>query len=150
MRLHCPIVKCVGQRCLRSLFSGLDYARLKAENSYVTEYVLIKLPSIHMFNFILCCGCQVPAFEGKDGVKLFESNAIAYYVANEGLRGKTQTDAVLVQQWVEFADNEILPAALTWVFPCMGIMQYNKQVRDFKRDAKLHGSTIISIIPGCH
>jgi len=81
---------------------------------------------------------KVPAFEGKDGIKLFESNAIAYYVANEELRGKTQTDAVLVQQWVEFADNEILPAALTWVFPCLGIMQYNKQNTErAKEDIKL-------------
>ena len=70
----------------------------------------------------------MPAFEGKDGVLLFESNAIAYHVSNAELHGKTATDAVCVQQWIEFADNEILPAALTWVFPCMGIMQYNKQV----------------------
>ena len=70
----------------------------------------------------------MPAFEGKDGVNLFQSNAIAYHVSNNELRGKSQTDAVQVQQWVEFAENEILPAALTWVFPCLGIMQYNKQV----------------------
>lgn len=25
-----------------------------------------------------------------------------------------------------FADNEILPASCTWVFPCLGIMQFNK------------------------
>ena len=30
---------------------------------------------------------QVPAFEGSDGTLLTESNAIAYYVANEELRG---------------------------------------------------------------
>ena len=58
---------------------------------------------------------------------LFTSNAIAYHVANDALRG-TSTDAAYVHQWMEFADSEILPAALTWVFPCMGIMQYNKQV----------------------
>jgi len=28
---------------------------------------------------------------------------------------------------MEFADNEILPASCTWVFPCLGVMQYNKQ-----------------------
>merc|ERR1712029_401559 len=30
---------------------------------------------------------KVPAFEGSDGVLLTESNAIAYYVANDELRG---------------------------------------------------------------
>ena len=49
-------------------------------------------------------------------------------MATDALRGHGPTDAAYVQQWVNFADNEILPAACTWVFPCMGIMQYNKQV----------------------
>jgi elongation factor 1-gamma len=70
---------------------------------------------------------KVPAFESKDGVVLFESNAIAWFLANESLRGSSVTDAAYVQQWLDFADNEILPASCTWVFPCMGIMQYNKQ-----------------------
>jgi elongation factor 1-gamma len=81
---------------------------------------------------------KVPAFEGRDGVLLFESNAIAFHVANAELRGKTPVDVANIQQWVEFADNEILPAALTWVFPCMGIMQYNKQNTEHaKEDVKI-------------
>jgi len=70
---------------------------------------------------------KVPAFESDDGVILSESNAIAYYVANDALRGASITDAAYVRQWVDFADHEILPASCTWVFPCMGIMQCNKQ-----------------------
>jgi len=73
---------------------------------------------------------KVPAFEGADGTWLFESNAIAYYVATESLRGKTVEAQAAVQQWMSFADNEILPASCTWVFPCLGIMQYNKQNTD--------------------
>jgi len=61
-------------------------------------------------------------------VLLYTSNAIAYHVASDVLRGTTPTDAAYVHQWMEFADSEIMPAALTWVFPCIGIMQYNKQV----------------------
>merc|ERR1711910_88532 len=54
---------------------------------------------------------KVPAFEGSDGVLLTESNAIA--------------------------DNEILPAACTWVFPTMGIMQFNKTATErAKEDIK--------------
>jgi len=76
----------------------------------------------------LCGLLKVPAFEGSNGVLLYTCNAIAYHVANDALRGTTTTDAAYIHQWMEFADSEILPAALTWVFPCMGIMQYNKQV----------------------
>jgi len=70
---------------------------------------------------------KVPAYEAKNGDCVFESNAIAYYVANEALRGASPSDAAFVQQWINFADSEILPAACTWVFPCLGLMQYNKQ-----------------------
>jgi len=76
----------------------------------------------------VCCPLKVPAFEGNNGVLLYTSNAIAYHVASDVLRGTTPTDAAYVHQWMEFADSEIMPAALTWVFPCIGIMQYNKQV----------------------
>ena len=37
-------------------------------------------------------------------------------------------DAALVQQYVNFADNEILPPVCTWAFPTLGMMQYNKEV----------------------
>lgn len=78
---------------------------------------------------------KVPALEADGGFNLVESNAIAYYVANEQLRGgndkKLQAE---VLQWIAFADSEILPAACTWVFPVMGIMAYNKQNTDRAKD----------------
>ena len=73
---------------------------------------------------------KVPAFEGSDGTCIFESNAIAHYVANAELRGSNNKDAALIQQFIYFADNEILPSAATWVFPTYGIIQYNKQATD--------------------
>merc|ERR1719394_1429099 len=81
---------------------------------------------------------KVPAFEGSDGVLLTESNAIAYYVANDELRGGSDAAArAQVVQWMCMADNEILPAACTWVFPTMGIMQYNKTATErAKEDIK--------------
>jgi len=70
---------------------------------------------------------KVPAFEGTDGICLFESDAIAYYVANKQLRGgDSALHQAQVAQYVSFAQNEVLPAACTWVFPTMGIMQFNK------------------------
>merc|ERR1712215_88009 len=74
---------------------------------------------------------KVPAFEGSDGVVLTESNAIAYYLANEELRGGNDAaNRAKVVQWMSMADNDILPAACTWVFPTLGIMQFNKNATD--------------------
>lgn len=55
-------------------------------------------------------------------------NLILPLVANEQLRGKTSADTAAVLQWVEFADQEILPAACAWTYPLKGVMQLNKQV----------------------
>nr|XP_039252835.1 elongation factor 1-gamma-like [Styela clava] len=67
---------------------------------------------------------KVPAFECGD-VKLFEPNGIAHYVGNEQTRGGDREAEVL--QWIGLADNVILPAACTWVYPTKGILQFNKQ-----------------------
>uniref|UniRef100_A0A8C0K9G9 Elongation factor 1-gamma n=1 Tax=Canis lupus dingo TaxID=286419 RepID=A0A8C0K9G9_CANLU len=51
---------------------------------------------------------KVPAFEGDDGFCVFESNAIAYYVSNEELRGNTPEAAAQVVQWAtENAKEEV-------------------------------------------
>ncbi len=66
--------------------------------------------------------------ETKDGNTLIESNAIAYYLSNDQLKGTTALDQALVIQWLSFADNEILPPTYTWVLPALGAIQPNKQV----------------------
>uniref|UniRef100_A0A4W6DHY4 Eukaryotic translation elongation factor 1 gamma n=1 Tax=Lates calcarifer TaxID=8187 RepID=A0A4W6DHY4_LATCA len=71
---------------------------------------------------------KVPAYQGDDGFCLFESNAIAHFLSNDALRGATPQAAAQVLQWVSFADSEIIPPASAWVFPTLGIMQFNKQV----------------------
>jgi len=71
---------------------------------------------------------KVPAFEeDSTGVCLSEANAIAHFVSNETLRGTNPVDKALVLQYIEFAENEILPSACTWVYPTLGFKQYNKQ-----------------------
>ncbi|KAJ1108688.1 hypothetical protein NDU88_006060 [Pleurodeles waltl] len=77
---------------------------------------------------------KVPAFEGNDGFCVFESNAIAYYVSNDELRGINREAAAQVIQWVSFADSEIVPPASTWLFPTFGIMQYNKQATEHAKE----------------
>merc|ERR1719242_1307975 len=42
------------------------------------------------------------------------------------MRGVGGLDQALVAQWMSFAQNEVLPSACTWVFPTLGIMQFNK------------------------
>jgi elongation factor 1-gamma len=81
---------------------------------------------------------KVPAFESSEGLCLTESNAIAYYLANEQLRGGScAINQALVHQWLYFADSDILPASCTWVFPCIGIMQFNKTASErAKEDVK--------------
>jgi len=70
---------------------------------------------------------KVPAFETAAGECIAESNAIAYYVANQQLRGNSDVDKAQVLQWMNFADSEVLPLSCTIVFPILGIIQYNKQ-----------------------
>uniref|UniRef100_A0A8W7PAY5 Uncharacterized protein n=1 Tax=Anopheles coluzzii TaxID=1518534 RepID=A0A8W7PAY5_ANOCL len=69
---------------------------------------------------------KVPAYETKDGKYLTESNAIAYYVANEQLRGANDFHRAEVQSFLSFADNVLLPAVQGWTFPMIGIVPYNK------------------------
>ncbi|XP_066574947.1 elongation factor 1-gamma isoform X2 [Amia ocellicauda] len=73
---------------------------------------------------------KVPAFQGDDGFCLFESNAIAHYLGSDALRGSSKQASAQVLQWMSFADSEIIPPASTWVFPTLGIMQYNKQATE--------------------
>lgn len=68
--------------------------------------------------------------ETKEG-NLFESNAIAYYVSNDQLRGKNVLEQSQVIQWLSFADNEVVPAVSSWVFPVVGVVNFNKQVSWF-------------------
>lgn len=78
---------------------------------------------------------KVPAFESNDGVCLVESNAIAYYLANAALRcSEDPVQSAQVIQWMQFADNDILPASCTWVFPTLGAMQFNKNQTDKAKD----------------
>lgn len=51
-----------------------------------------------------------------------------FSVANAQLRGSNDLEKTQILQWLGFADSEILPASCTWVFPTLGIMQFNKQV----------------------
>ncbi|KZT66791.1 elongation factor 1-gamma [Daedalea quercina L-15889] len=54
---------------------------------------------------------KIPTLETKDGFKLFETQAIARYLAslapNSTLQGSSAKEAALVDQWTAFADSEL-------------------------------------------
>ncbi|KAG6856141.1 hypothetical protein H0H87_007146 [Tephrocybe sp. NHM501043] len=54
---------------------------------------------------------KIPALEQPDGFKLFESTAIARYVAslapNAGLLGKDLKEAALIDQWIHLTETEL-------------------------------------------
>jgi elongation factor 1-gamma len=73
---------------------------------------------------------KIPAFEGADGFKVFESTAIARYVAtlapNSGLLGTSPEEAALVDQWIHLTDSEV-DNFTNWIRSlCLGTVPYNK------------------------
>ena len=59
-------------------------------------------------------------------------------VSNEQLRGKSVAEQAQVLQWLEYGEREIVPTSATLVYPCMGIMQFNKQNNERAKDELKH------------
>jgi len=75
---------------------------------------------------------KIPALETKDGFKLFESQAIARYVAslapNVPLLGSSPEEAALIEQWTSFSESEV-GALTTLIFQLTrGILPYSKPI----------------------
>lgn len=87
-----------------------------------TEEYLAKFPS-----------GTTPAAETEDGVHLWESNAIAYYVAESAtdskLVGQDNKERAEIVQWISF-NGSIETHAANWLYPIAGYMPYNKNVHD--------------------
>ncbi|XP_069116628.1 elongation factor 1-gamma-like [Argopecten irradians] len=87
---------------------------------------------------------KVPAFESNNGDCVFESNAIAQYVGNAQLQGSNPRDQAMIQQWINFGDNEVYPASCTWVFPTMGITPFNKQESEKAKEQMKKSMTVLN------
>jgi len=73
---------------------------------------------------------KVPALESAEG-PLYESNAIAYYAANDELKGgNSRYNQAQVLQWLSFGESEVVPAAMTIVLPLLGIREADKQAQE--------------------
>ncbi|XP_067865559.1 valine--tRNA ligase [Heterodontus francisci] len=70
---------------------------------------------------------RLPAVETDSKLCIHGATAVAHYLAPEGMRGSSTKDAALVQQWLSFADNEVIQPACAWVFPVLGLLMHNKK-----------------------
>ncbi|KAI0686926.1 elongation factor 1-gamma [Cytidiella melzeri] len=90
---------------------------------------------------------KIPALETKDGFHLFETSAIARYVAslapNSGLLPSDPKAAALVDQWISVADSEIGAPTNTANLLCLGILQYTKPLHTAFVERALRGLTTV-------
>eukprot|EP00178_Gracilaria_changii_P009033 TRINITY_DN26814_c0_g1_i1.p1 TRINITY_DN26814_c0_g1~~TRINITY_DN26814_c0_g1_i1.p1 ORF type:complete len:428 (+),score=84.64 TRINITY_DN26814_c0_g1_i1:150-1286(+) len=73
---------------------------------------------------------KVPVLEIPGKGAIFESNAIAWYLAatkrEVGLLGRNALEEAQVKQWMDFTSNELVPPAITWLAPIMGFREYDE------------------------
>ena len=73
---------------------------------------------------------KVPVFKSAKGLKLYESDAIAQFVAESGpasgqLLGNTVEERAVVRQWIDFADNELFEPITPLILWRYGMGAYN-------------------------
>ncbi|PLN86699.1 glutathione S-transferase [Aspergillus taichungensis] len=79
---------------------------------------------------------KVPAFESTDGkVTLFESDAIAQYIADSGpaapqLLGETPLRRALIRQWICFADGDVQNPVVDLVLPRLKYRAFDAAVEE--------------------
>jgi len=72
---------------------------------------------------------KVPVLECPDG-PIFESNAIARHVARQGaekIYGANAYEASLIDQWIDFASNEVELPSAAWLYPILDIVPENRE-----------------------
>ena len=82
---------------------------------------------------------KTPALEVTDGTgpsrSLSESQAIAYYVSDDELKGgSSELNQAQVLQWLSFADQDLLPAIFNFVFPILELMPASGDVTKNKKE----------------
>jgi len=72
---------------------------------------------------------KVPVLETPDGKYLWESNAIARYIARldnrANLYGSSTYEAGLIDQWIDFSVSQIELPAAAWLYPIFRIVENN-------------------------
>lgn len=76
---------------------------------------------------------KVPTLETSSGEGVFESNAIARFVARQSpaaaaqLLGRTPIEQAQVDAWVDWSTGEVDAPLLSWFLPIAGIWPYSKE-----------------------
>ncbi|KAJ1551512.1 Cytosolic seryl-tRNA synthetase, partial [Nowakowskiella sp. JEL0078] len=89
---------------------------------------------------------KLPVFEGRNGFTLFESNAITQYVADQSsgrLLGTSTKEKALINQFINFNENEFIPAEAVWLFPLFGWIPENPA---FTKKAKLDVKKALNLL----
>lgn len=73
---------------------------------------------------------KVPTMETANGECLYESNALAYYIAAASKKtnligSEDAMNAALIQQFIGVADNEVVRTVSAWVYPLMGYTAFD-------------------------
>lgn len=76
---------------------------------------------------------QVPAFRGRNGLVLSESDAIAQYAAEEGpardrLLGSSAEERATIRQWIGFADHNLFDPLQNLVLWRYGMAPYDEKL----------------------
>lgn len=89
---------------------------------------------------------KVPTLELEDGTGVFESNAIARYVARVStkgaLLGASPRTYACVEQWLDFGQNEVQAPLASWLYPLLGFRPYDK-AREDKAKAQLKKALLV-------
>lgn len=68
---------------------------------------------------------QIALIDGN--LKITDSNAISFYLANSDLKGDCTFAQSEILQWVSVADNQILPSVSSWVLPTLSLVKIPKE-----------------------
>ncbi|RKO97727.1 glutathione S-transferase, partial [Caulochytrium protostelioides] len=93
---------------------------------------------------------KVPAFTGADGYTIFESSAIAQYVAASGsakdqLLGSDIKTQAQITQWVDSISNELQHSVVVWVYALLGYYPWNA---DAVSRAQTDVKRVLSVLDG--
>lgn len=78
-----------------------------------------------------------PLPELEDGdLRLIDSNAVAWYLSNNQLKGNSQEEKSQILQWLTYSESELAPAISNWVLPVLGVDLKVKNVKEVIKRAK--------------
>jgi len=89
---------------------------------------------------------QVPTLDTPDG-PIFESNAIAKYVArkgsDKGLYGANEYEASVIDQWIEFLRSNLERDGFAIVGPILGFAEFNQAAHDKAKESLFKNLAIL-------